>query len=80
MVEDVEEVPSELESKAVEDLELTAQRQIELRRSESAKGIASEISVARGRDAECRCVVDLAAGFVRVIEIVRHSGNQIWAL
>ena len=39
VVEDVEEIPSRLKGKPVEDLELSARRQIDLRRAEAARGI-----------------------------------------
>ena len=53
--------PSRLKRKPVEDIELPAQRQIELRRAESAQGVVSQVSLARGGNAECRCVDDLAS-------------------
>jgi len=60
VVEDVEEIPARLQRKPVVELELPAQRQIELRRAESAQSVASQASVARDQYPECSCADDLA--------------------
>ena len=81
MVEDVEKVRSRLERKALPDFELPAQRQIDLRRAESAQGVASQGSLPRRRGyAECRGIDYLFAGYVRIGSPQGYSQHQIRTL
>src|SRR5437899_8947139 len=78
MVEDVEKIRSRLERKALPDFELPAQRQIDLRRAESAQGVASQGSLPRrGGYDECRWIDSLSAGYVRIGTREGYSRNEI---
>jgi hypothetical protein len=81
MVEDVEKIRSRLKSKPLPDFELPPQRQIDIRRAESAQGISSQGSVPRrGGYGECRWIDSLPAGYVRICNPEGYSGNQIRTL
>ena len=55
VVEDVEKIRSRLKREPLPEFELPPQRQIDLRRAESAQGISSQISLHRsGGCRECR--------------------------
>src|SRR5271165_3035110 len=78
VVEDVEKVRSHLKRKLFAEFELSAQRQIDLRRTESAQGISSQISLDRSRGCRECCPVDsLSAGYVRIGDPEWDSGNEI---
>ena len=77
----LKKIRSRLKSKPLPEFELPPQRQIDLRSAESAQGISSQISLHRpGGYRECRLVDFLSAGYVRICNPERHSGNQIRTL
>src|SRR5205085_10523242 len=81
VVEDVEKIRSRLKSKPLPEFELSPQRQIDLRRAESAQGVASQGSLARCRGyRECRSTDSLSAAYVWICNPEGYSGNQIRAL
>lgn len=82
VIEDVEEIDSELKRKSFCEAELAAQRDVPLRGAESAQGVASEIALGGGRDRrrERHLVDDLPPGRAGWVKIERHAGNDVRAL
>src|SRR5208337_1373365 len=78
VVEDVEELRPETEAYFLRDTKLPLKGEIELKRSEAAQDIASEIALLPGgRRAESCQVENLAAGILRAQQLKRHSGVHV---
>src|SRR5262249_47887172 len=80
MVQDVEHVHASLEREAARHAELTAHRQVPLRRAESPQSVAPEIALNCGRGAECLRVDDPASRRAGLVEIERHARNHVRTL
>ena len=81
MVEDVEEVRACLEGKALSEVELAAEREVDFGGAESFEGVTNEVALnGSGGDAECGFVDALSAGDVGVGAQEWCSGHQIRTL
>lgn len=82
MIQDVEEIASELQRNPFCETELATQRDIPLSGAEAAQSIVPQIALRGGGHGrgKGRRVDDFASGDARWIKIERHAGNNIRAL
>src|SRR5262245_46061274 len=80
MVQDVEEVDSRLEGETTCHAELTAHRHVPLRRAESPERVASEVALPCRGEAERGAIYHLPSRCAGLVEIERHTGNDIRTL
>ena len=77
----ISNIRSRLKRKPFPEFELSPQRQIDLRRAESAQGVASQGSLPRrGGYDECRWIDSLSAGYIRIGDRECNSRNEILSL
>ena len=78
MVEDVEEFAAELQAQLLGEMKLALEGHVGLRGIEGAEDVAPEIALGAGRRrSERGFVEDFAAGILRAVEHLGHSGHDV---